>query len=80
MEFPVNSQNILVMAATLRVMGEILIVIVLFSLHNHIMKEQRIDGESLTVMSRERLYIIVGLTAVILGYVVELYARTRGFL
>ena len=80
MEFPVNSQNLLIMASTLRIVGEILIVVVLFSLHNHIMKEQRIDGESLAVMSREKLYITVGLTALILGYIVELYARTRGYL
>lgn len=80
MEFPINSENLLIMAATLRIIGEILIVIVLFSLHSHTMKEQRIDGESLTVMSREKRYIIVGFIALVLGYIIELYARTRGYL
>lgn len=77
--FPMFPYNILIMASTLRLVGEILIAIVLFSLHSHVMKEEKTNAERLAVMSRERLYIVVGLTAIFAAYAVELYARARGY-
>ena len=75
-----DPQNLFILASTLRVIGDVLIVMTLFSVHSHIMRERKIDADVLAFMGRERHYIIVGLVAILVGYIIELYAHSYGYL
>lgn len=72
----IDVNDLLIMAATLKTIGEIIIAGVLLSLHLHIVKERQIDADVLMVMQREKTYLIVAVMALIAGYAVELLART----
>lgn len=72
----IDVNDLLIMSGTLRIIGEIIIASVLLSLHIHIVRERSIDPEILTIMQREKVYLVVAVAALISAYVVELIGRT----
>ncbi|MCK5059987.1 MAG: hypothetical protein KAR00_02480 [Candidatus Pacebacteria bacterium] len=72
----IDMQDLLVMAATLRTIGEIIAIGMLISVHTHIIKERKIDLDVLLSMQREKAYLVAGLASILTGYVIELIAYT----
>lgn len=66
----------LIVASTLKVVGDVLIVIAVLGAHQHIIKERQIDRDVLIALKRERLYALVGIVLIVTGYVVEIASRT----
>jgi len=67
--------NILNLALTFQVVGDVIIALVVFSVHQHIRKEHRIDRDVLGALKRERVYIAFGIFSIIVGYLIEIAFR-----
>jgi hypothetical protein len=74
--YMLDLNDLLIMAATLRTIGEIIAISVLLSVHIHIVKEKRVDLNVLLSMQREKAYLVAGLASILTGFAVELIART----
>lgn len=58
---------------TISVVGKILLVVGVLMAHSKIAHEHRIDSEVLHTFHTEKILTIIGLTLIILGYVMEVY-------
>ncbi|PIQ92273.1 MAG: hypothetical protein COV70_00910 [Parcubacteria group bacterium CG11_big_fil_rev_8_21_14_0_20_39_22] len=65
---------LLTIAITFSIIGHIVIALVVFSVHSHVLKERKIDDDVLTSMKRERIYVIVGTVFILTGYILEVQA------
>ena len=71
-----NPATFLAIAApTIETIGTILIALVVLSVHMHIATERKIDEVVIKNLRREKMYIIVGLILVVVGYGLEIYIR-----
>ncbi|MDP3996617.1 MAG: hypothetical protein Q8P86_02920 [bacterium] len=70
--------DLFLIASTMKVVGDVMIALVVFSVHMHIMKEKSIDANVVRYMKRERMYVVIGITLIVGGYVLEIMARTAG--
>lgn len=76
MSLILNSPHILLIVAALcDVSGGILIAYVVFSVHQHIAKERRIDADVLNSMRTERMYVLFGIGLIVLSFLIETWVR-----
>ena len=61
-----------IVAPTLEIIGHILIALVVMSVHTRVAREHKIDQAVIRYMKRERVYAVIGIVFVIVGYVLEL--------
>ncbi|MCP6718166.1 MAG: hypothetical protein KJI70_01285 [Patescibacteria group bacterium] len=57
---------------TLDVLGKILLGITVLTVHQHVLKEHRIDADVLLSMKREQFLGSLGILLIIVGYVLQL--------
>lgn len=48
--------------------GDILVAVVVFNVHGHVLKEKRIDKDVLDTMRRERRLVLFGIALVLIGF------------
>lgn len=70
-------ETTLIIAETIKVIGEILIAIVVLGAHEHIIQERRIDLDVLKALKRERLYAFIGIVLIIIGFLIEVAIRSQ---
>ncbi len=61
--------NLFIIGTTFDVVGKILIGIAVLLVHNHVIKEHKIDKEVLKHMRHEQLVGVIGILLIIIGYV-----------
>lgn len=57
---------------SLTTIGEILIGYTVIKVHGRITKEQKIDGQVISEMSKERKIALLGIIFIILGFIMQL--------
>lgn len=70
-----NPHLLLTIGALFDVSGGILIAYVVFSVHQHIAKERRIDMDVLNSMKTEKIYMVCGISLIILSFLIEVLVR-----
>lgn len=65
-----------IIGLTFDVIGKILLGITVISVHTQVMKERRIDKKVINRMQVERKLVIIGLALIIVGYIMQLLAKT----
>ncbi|PIR38370.1 MAG: hypothetical protein COV34_02060 [Candidatus Zambryskibacteria bacterium CG10_big_fil_rev_8_21_14_0_10_42_12] len=70
-----NPNLILSIASLSEVIGAILIAFVVYSVHQHIVKERKIDEDVLTSMKTERVYMVAGILLIIFSFILEVWTR-----
>lgn len=76
MPFILTSPHILLtIAALCDVSGAILIAYVVFSVHQHIAKERKIDTDVLDSMKTEKAYMLCGVGLIVLSFLIEIWVR-----
>ncbi len=66
--------DILFLAETLDVIGKVLLGITVLSVHWHVVKEHKIDGDVFRAMKRERIYGFLGIAFIVLAYLIKILA------
>lgn len=64
--------DILLWSLTFSFVGKVLIAITVINVHAHIVKEHSIDMNVLTYMKKEKVYGLLGIFFITLGYILEL--------
>ena len=63
--------NIQFIGALLMLLGDVVVAIVVFNVHGHVLKEKRIDKDVLDTMRSERKLVIFGILLVVIGFVLQ---------
>jgi len=56
---------------TIDTLGEILLGITVLMVHHHVIKEHHIDMDVLRSMKRERIFGVLGIVLIIIGYILQ---------
>lgn len=60
---------------SLTTIGEILIGYTVIKVHSRITKEQKIDGQVISEMSKERKVALFGIALIIIGFTMQIYEK-----
>lgn len=63
--------EIMIVGVTLRVIGEVMVVLAVLHMHHTMVQEHRIDKRVVLTYKQERLLTWSGLLFILVGYVVE---------
>ena len=64
--------NLLFWGLTISVIGKIILGIAVLRVHSGIVHEHKIDGVVLRAMKREKWVTIIGLSLIVIGYIMEI--------
>lgn len=56
----------------LSILGDLIIALVVFDVHRHVLKEKRIDEDVLRTIRRERVYAAIGILLIVLGFILRM--------
>ena len=60
---------------TVKVIGEILLAVSVYSVHNRVAKEKRIDQRIVKQIHKEKYLALIALALIIFGYLLELPSK-----
>lgn len=63
--------NMQFIGAFLTLLGDVIVAVVVFNVHGHVLKEKRIDKDVLDTMRKERKMVIFGILLVIIGFMLQ---------
>jgi len=64
--------NIHIVSETLRFIGEVTIAIAVLRVHTHLLKEHKLDRDVYTTIKREKLFVLVGVLAIFIGFILQI--------
>lgn len=70
---------LMILPAILTAVGDILIGLAVFKVHEKLSEERKIDKEVLKEMRSEKKFVITGIAFIILGLVIDSYYKVIGF-
>lgn len=64
--------DIVFVGEVLSILGEVIIALVVFDVHRHVLKEKRIDADVLRTIRQERVYAAIGIILLVVGFVLRM--------